>query len=107
MTQNDTLFLATMAADALQAAIIDEVNDSEMYVGYCSPDCTGYNDPKWFIKRIFTDDSGKRIFYSNGSKRMNCRWIDRKNGKISYAPTEAWKEPETPQVIDTTENNKG
>lgn len=96
MTQTNTLHLTAIAFDALQPAIIDEVSDKEMYVGYCSPDCASFSEPKWLIKRILTDSDGQKIFYSNGSRKMNVKWTDRKTGAIAYAPTTAWASPETP-----------
>ena len=92
----NSLYLSFLAFDSLSAAIVDEVSETDMYVGYCAPDCKGYDDNKWLIKRIHSDENGKTIFLSNGSKEMNCRWIDRKNGNISYAATTVWQYPETP-----------
>jgi hypothetical protein len=102
-TQITTLFLATIAADSLPAVVIDEVDDNEMYIGYCQPDCTSFDDAKWLIKRVFTDENGKRIFLSNGSRRMNCKWSERRD--IVYAPTEQWAKPEKPAIIEETDKH--
>ena len=98
MTPTNTLYLATIAADALQPAIIDEVSDKEMYIGYCSPDCQSFSEPKWLIKHIYTDNDGQKIFISNGSRKMNVAWTDRRN--LFYAPNTAWSKPEKPQLYD-------
>ena len=88
MSPTNTLFLSLIAADTLQPAIVDQVSDTLTYVGYCASTCTSYTDAQWFIKRISTDDDGQKIFYSNGSRKMNVAWTDRYT--LNYAPTETW-----------------
>lgn len=97
--QANTLYLTMIATDALQPSVVDQVSDNEMYIGYCSPDCTSFSDKKWLIKRILTDNDGQKIFLSNGVRRMNVAWTDRKNGNVAYAPTAVWTSPETPSEI--------
>lgn len=89
MNAANTLYLAALCAENIPAVIVETVSDNEMYIGYCTPDCTGYTDAKWMIKRITVDEEGQKIFFANGSRKMVNRWIDRK--ELTYAPNTAWK----------------
>ena len=88
MQQTNTLLLFALYAAETQPAIVENVNDNLMFVGYCTPDCRAYNEPKWLIKRILTDADGQKIFTAEGSRAFNQKWTDRKN--LLYAPTEGW-----------------
>lgn len=88
---NPTISALTAAiyADGLTPQIVDHVSDDEMYVGYCTPNCTGVSDPQWLIKRILTTSAGiQTIYYAGGSRLMNKAWASRKT--YCYAPTENW-----------------
>lgn len=82
--------------DNMAPSVVHEVNDDLMYIGYCTPDCTGYDDPKWTIKRVErrevrTAEGGyeQTIFYANGNRRPVNRWSD--HTKLTYMPNENWK----------------
>ncbi len=103
MNTANTLYLSALRADEMQPSIVEEVSENEMYVGYCAPDCTSIADKKWLIKRIYTNDKGeKTIFLSNGSRKMNVAWSDRKNGSVLYAPTIGWKDKVDPSQDTST-----
>ncbi len=89
MNPTNTALAAAIYADGLTPQMVEHVSDNEMYVGYCSPGCTGVSDTKWFIKRIFTNVAGvQTMWYAGGSRQMNKAWSLRKT--YAYAPTEAW-----------------
>lgn len=72
-----------------KAVVIEEVNDNLMYVGYCTSECTGYDDPKWRIERIQKEGTIQTVFTANGSSAMNQKWTERKS--LRYAPTINWE----------------
>ena len=91
MNPTNSAFHAAAYADGLSPQIVEHVNDDEMYVGYCTPDCTAYDAPRWLIKHIVRSTSGiQTIFFSEGSRLFNKRWSERKNYK--YKPTEKWED---------------
>lgn len=94
MNPTNTALAAAIYADGILPQIVEHVSDSEMYVGYCSPSCTGTSDAKWLIKRIFTNKDGiQTMWYAGGSRQMNKAWTLRKT--YPYAPTEAWAVSDT------------
>lgn len=82
---------AAIYADGLTPQVVEQVTENEMYVGYCTPDCCGYSDPKWLIKHIVkTNDGLQTIFFSEGSRLFNKQWSFRKT--YTYKPTDNWVE---------------
>ena len=91
MNPTNSAFHAAIYADGLTPQVVERVSDDEMYVGYCTPECKGYDDPKWIIKHIKTTADGiQTIFLAGGNRLPNKRWSDRKN--YEYKPTEKWEE---------------
>ena len=81
-------FVIAISDDGQSPKIVHEVDSNLMYLGYCTPDCTGYADKKWLIKRVQTADGVQTIFTANGSKAFNQAWTDR--ASLTYKPTEKW-----------------
>ncbi|MBR2196447.1 MAG: hypothetical protein IJ911_12655 [Salinivirgaceae bacterium] len=79
-------FILAISDEGAAPKIVETVSEDNMYVGYCTPDCKGYDDPKWLIKHIWTESGVQYIFTANGSRQYNQKWEDRNN--LTYKPTE-------------------
>ena len=79
-------FILAISDEGRSPQVVETKNDNLMYVGYCTPDCKGYGDKKWLIKKIETADGLQTIFTANGSRAYNQAW----NGheELDYKPTE-------------------
>lgn len=88
---NPTGMAITLAqyGDGLTPQIVHHVSEDEMYIGYCTPDCTSESDGKWLIKHVITDGEGiQTIYFAEGSKLFNKQWS--KRTEYNYKPTEVW-----------------
>ena len=89
-------FVIAISDDGQSPKIVHEVDSNLMYLGYCTPDCTGEGDAKWLIKRVKTENGIQTIWTANGSHAYNQKWTDRANASvITYKPTERWLETES------------
>lgn len=79
-------FIVAISDEGASPKIVENVSENEMYIGYCTPDCTGYADKKWLIKHIKNDAGIQTIFTANGSRQYNQAWVERKT--LTYKPTE-------------------
>lgn len=76
-------------------AIVEELSDTLMYVGYCLLTTTGYDDPTWLIRRVkktINEDGSslQTIMYPNGERRYNQKWDERAD--LVYGHSGSWEE---------------
>ena len=81
-------FILAISDEGQAPKVVETVSEDLMYVGYCTPDCKGFADKKWLIKRIETVDGIQTIFTANGSHAYNQAWNERKSETMVYKPTE-------------------
>lgn len=76
-------------SEQVQPVIVEEPDETTMYIGYPLPSCVSFDDPKWLIKRVRDSVNGdakvKTIMYPNGERAYNQRWSDRYD--LTYKPT--------------------
>ena len=93
MNPANNMLLNAVYADGLAPVKVEEVGESTTYIGYCLPECTDENSPKWLIKRIektVTKDGAvlQNIYYADGSRLFNQKWSERK--ELTYKPTKGY-----------------
>lgn len=76
-------------------AIVEELSDTLMYVGYSLPTTTSYDDLTWLIRRVkktINEDGSytQTIMYPNGERKYNQKWTERGKLNFKYAPN--WSE---------------
>lgn len=85
--------MLAMLGEQTTPAIVEELFDTLMYVGYCLPTTTSYDDPTWLIRRVkkaVNEDGSytQTIMYPNGERRYNQRWTER--GKLNFKHASDW-----------------
>ena len=65
-----------------------------MYIGYCLPTTTSYDDPTLLIrcvKKTVNEDGSytQTIMYPNGERKYDQRWSER--GEMEYGHSGDWK----------------
>ena len=92
-TSNATL-LAVLGEQS-SPTIVEEISDTLMYVGYCLPTTTSYDDPTWLLRRVqktLNEDGSslQTIMYPNGVRRYNQKWSE--HAELTYGHCEGWKD---------------
>ena len=95
MNPTTNAMLLAMLGEQSSPTIVEEVSDALMYVGYCLPTTTAYDDTTWLIRRVqkAQNEDGsyvQTIMYPNGERRYNKRWSER--AELTYAHCEGWKD---------------
>lgn len=93
MNPTNTALMLAMLGEQTTPAIVEELSDTLMYVGYCLPTTTSYDDPTWLIRRVkktINEDGSytQTIMYPNGERRYNQKWTDR--GKLNFKHAIDW-----------------
>ncbi|MBO7224899.1 MAG: hypothetical protein J6V35_03220 [Bacteroidales bacterium] len=78
--------IAMISEGQTSPVIIDEVDESTMYIGYCLWSCKSFADKKWLIKRITKSGNIQTICYANGKRKYNQAWQER--ATLNYKLTE-------------------
>jgi len=95
MNPTSTSLLLALLGEQTTPAIVEELSDTLMYVGYCLPTTTSYDDPTWLIRRVkkTTNEDGsslQTIMYPNGERRYNQKWSER--GELVFTYVAGWSE---------------
>lgn len=94
MNPTNTSLMLAILGEQTTPTIVEELSDTLMYVGYCLPTTTSYDDPTWLIRRVkktINEDGSslQTIMYSNGERRYNQKWTER--GEVEYGCSGEWK----------------
>jgi len=95
MNPTSTSLMLALLGEQTTPAIVEELSDTLMYVGYCLPTTTGYDDPTWLIRRVkktINEDgsSHQTIMYPNGERKYNQKWNDR--AELVFLHASSWTE---------------
>ena len=79
MNPTSASLMLALLGEQTTPAIVEELSDTLMYVGYCLPTTTSYDDPTWLIHRVkktINDDGSslQTIMYPNGERRKGGSW---------------------------------
>lgn len=90
MNPTSTSLMLALLGEQTTPAILEELSDTLMYVDYCQPTTTGYDDTTWLIRRVkkaINEDgsSHQTIMYPNGERRYNQKWEDRAELVLGYS----------------------
>ena len=95
MNPTNTSLMLAILGEQTTPTIVEELSDTLMYVGYCLPTTTSYDDPTWLIRRVkktINEDgsSVQTIMYPNGERKYNQKWTER--GEMEFWHSGEWKE---------------
>ena len=95
MNPTSTSLMLALLGEQTTPAIVEELSDTLMYVGYCLPTTTSYDDPTWLIRRVMKTinedgSSLQTIMYPNGERRYNQKWSENEELVFKYASS--WSE---------------
>ena len=95
MNPTNTSLMLAILGEQTTPTIVEELSDTLMYVGYCLPTTTSYDDPTWLIRRVkktINEDgsSVQTIMYPNGERKYNQKWTER--GVVAFMHASDWAE---------------
>ena len=93
MNPTNTALMLALLSEQTTPTIVEEISDTLMYVGYCLPTTTGYDDPTWLIRRVkktINEDGSslQTIMYPNGERKYNQKWSER--AELVHGHTIGW-----------------
>lgn len=95
MNPTNTSLMLAILGEQTTPTIVEELSDTLMYVGYCLPTTTSYDDPTWLIRRVkktINEDglSVQTIMYPNGERKYNQKWTER--AEVAFKHAIDWSE---------------